>query len=117
MVVDDSAMVRAQVGDTLRDAGYGVTEATDGIDGLDQLSREPTIALVVLDVNMPTMNGLDMLRELRVREAIADIPVVMLTTEGHPQLMRQAKQLGAKGWIIKPFRPDLLVAAVRRLTI
>jgi two-component system, chemotaxis family, chemotaxis protein CheY len=114
MVVDDSMMVRQQVGAALTAAGFSVLEAADGAEALDKLDRSPDTALVVLDVNMPNMSGLEMLESLKKKAA--SVPVVMLTTEGQPRLMQQAKALGAKGWIVKPFKPDLLVAAVRKLT-
>ena len=116
LVVDDSMMVRTEVGQTLEWAGFEVVEASDGAEALVKLSDIPELALVVLDVNMPRMNGIDLLRQLSSRGLLARIPVVMLTTEGHPQLMRDAKALGAKGWIVKPFRAEHLVAAVRKLT-
>ncbi len=116
LVVDDSMMVRTQVGQTLEWAGFEVVEASDGAEALVKLNDMPEMALVVLDVNMPRMNGIDLLRQLAIRGVLSHIPVVMLTTEGHPQLMRDAKALGAKGWIVKPFRAEHLVAAVRKLT-
>jgi two-component system, chemotaxis family, chemotaxis protein CheY len=116
MVVDDSMMVRQQVGGTLKAAGFEVVEAHDGVDALKRLAGAPETALIVLDVNMPVMNGIEFLRCLRRDARVAGVPVVMLTTEGHPQLMQEAKALGAKGWIIKPFKADLLVATVQKLT-
>jgi two-component system, chemotaxis family, chemotaxis protein CheY len=116
MVVDDSMMVRQQVSRALTDAGFAVLEACDGADALRRLAGSPETALIVLDINMPNMNGIEMLKSLRANDAHAGVPVVMLTTEGQPQLMQQAKSLGAKGWIIKPFKPELLIAAVERLT-
>ena len=114
LVVDDSLMVRRQVGVTLSGAGFSVVEAQDGLEALEKIS--PDTALVVLDVNMPKMGGLQFLASLRARAEYASVPVVMLTTEGQPKLMQQAKALGAKGWIIKPFKPALLVAAAEKLT-
>jgi two-component system, chemotaxis family, chemotaxis protein CheY len=70
---------------------------------------------VVLDVNMPNMGGIELLERLRSNGQYAALPIVMLTTEGQPALMQKAKALGAKGWIIKPFKPELFVAAVRKL--
>lgn len=111
MVVDDSAPVRQQVGLALREAGFEVVEAVDGQDGVEKLAAVPGIAMVVCDVNMPRKNGIEFLAE-----AQGKCPVVMLTTEGQPELMSKAKALGAKGWIIKPFKAPLLVAAVQKLT-
>src|SRR5580704_12590225 len=117
MVVDDSQMVRKQVARTLIAAGFKVMEALDGVDALAQLATvKPGPALIVLDVNMPNMGGIEFLQSLRAREGFSTLPVVMLTTEGQPRLMQEAKALGAKGWIVKPFRPEMLVAAVQKLT-
>ena len=116
MVVDDSLMVRQQVNRALTDAGFAVVEAHDGVDALAKLASGPGVALVVLDVNMPNMGGIELLESLRKRSEYAALPIVMLTTEGQPRLMQQAKALGAKGWIIKPFKTELFVAAVRKLT-
>jgi two-component system chemotaxis response regulator CheY len=116
MVVDDSLMVRQQVSRALTDAGFAVVEAHDGVDALAKLAAGPGVALVVLDVNMPNMGGIELLQSMRANGDYAALPVVMLTTEGQPRLMQQAKELGAKGWIIKPFKPELLVAAVHKLT-
>jgi two-component system chemotaxis response regulator CheY len=117
MIVDDSQMVRKQVARTLVAAGFVVMEALDGIDALAQLSNvKPGPSLIVLDVNMPNMGGIEFLHSLRGREGFSSLPVVMLTTEGQPRLMQEAKALGAKGWIVKPFRPEMLVAAVQKLT-
>lgn len=116
MVVDDSMMVRQQVSVALHGAGFTVLEAHDGRDALDKLAGASDVGLVVLDVNMPNMGGMEMLQAMRATPAFAKLAVVMLTTEGQPRLMQEAKSLGAKGWIIKPFKPDMLVAAVRKLT-
>ncbi len=116
LVVDDSMMVRQQVGATLARAGFSIVEAQDGLDALTKLEVVSEVSLIVLDVNMPNMNGVELLERLRTDARHASIPVVMLTTEGQPRLMKQAKALGAKGWIVKPFKADLLVAAVHRLT-
>jgi two-component system chemotaxis response regulator CheY len=113
MIVDDSQMVREQVGKTLTGAGFAVVEAHDGLDALAKLSCAP--GLIVLDVNMPNMGGLEFLKSLRARPEHASVAVVMLTTEAQPAFMQQAKALGAKGWIVKPFRPEMLIAAVQKL--
>jgi two-component system chemotaxis response regulator CheY len=112
LVVDDSSTVRAQVGRTLRSAGYSVVEATDGIQGLERIA-ERAPALVVCDVNMPRMSGIELLE--RLRDQGTAVPVVMLTTEGQPEIVRRARELGARGWIIKPFKPELLLSAVKKV--
>ncbi|HEX3594526.1 MAG TPA: response regulator [Polyangiaceae bacterium] len=117
MVVDDSQMVRRQVSHALVAAGFDVVEAADGADALQQLTAIASPSLIVLDVNMPKMGGIEFLQTLRGKGQGAAMPaVVMLTTEGEPRLMQEAKALGAKGWIIKPFKPEMLVAAVQKLT-
>jgi two-component system chemotaxis response regulator CheY len=116
LIIDDSMMVRAQVGRALTGAGFSIIEAVDGIDGLQKLNASPDTRLIVCDVNMPRMNGIEFLENIRKQPSTAGVPVVMLTTEGQPELVQRAKALGAKGWIVKPFKPDLLVAAAKKLT-
>jgi len=110
LVIDDSMLVRQQVSRALTAAGYTIVMATDGQDALDKLAANPGISLAVCDVNMPRMSGIEFLER-----AGTAVSVLMLTTEGQPELMARAKQLGAKGWILKPFKPELLVAAARKL--
>ena len=114
LVIDDSAMVRQQVGRALTGAGFTIVEAVDGVDALQKLADAPGTRLIVCDVNMPRMNGVEFLERLSAEGQ--SIPVVMLTTEGQPELIQRAKALGAKGWIVKPFKPHLLIAAVKKLT-
>jgi len=115
LIVDDSETIRQQVKRTLEQAGWATVEATDGIDGLAQAELHPDIAMALLDVNMPRLNGLDMLEKLRASAPFASVPVLMLTTEAEPALIDRAKKLGAKGWIVKPVAPQLLVNAVAKL--
>ncbi len=115
MVVDDSRTVRQQVGIVLTAAGYDVIEAADGIEGLEKVQSTDDLAMVICDVNMPNMNGVDMLISVKSDSRFAELPVVMLTTEAQPALIVKAKQGGAKGWIVKPFKPEQLLAVVRKL--
>ena len=115
LIVDDSATVREQVRDVLTVASFEVVEAVDGIEGAETIASRDDLAAVICDVNMPRMNGLDMLEAVRKNPKSAALPIVMLTTEGQHELVRRAKAAGAKGWIVKPFKPELLVAAVRKL--
>ena len=112
LVVDDSLMVRRQVGGTLRNLGYVVVEAVDGLDALEKLELNGDAQLIVCDVNMPRMNGIEFLERLSAKGA--KIPVVMLTTEGEPDLIHRAKSLGAKGWLLKPFKPEFLEATAKK---
>ncbi|MBK6687198.1 MAG: response regulator [Deltaproteobacteria bacterium] len=116
LVVDDSAAVRQQVAIVLAEAGFEVVEAGDGVDGASVIATDRGIAMVICDVNMPRMNGLDMVTQVKKEAQNAALPIVMLTTEGQPAMIKQAKDAGAKGWIVKPFKADQLVATVKKLT-
>jgi two-component system chemotaxis response regulator CheY len=116
LIVDDSGTVRQQVTVALTGAGFDVIEAVDGLDGIQKMAETPDLALVVSDINMPRMNGIEMLQALKKETKYAKIPIVVLTTEGQPELIQSAKAAGAKGWIVKPFKPEMLVAAAKRLT-
>ncbi len=116
LVVDDSVTVRQQVSSALSRAGFEVLEAADGRQGLNVIASTQDLKLVVSDVNMPHMDGLEMLERMRASDTNASVPVVMLTTEGQRDLIARAKQAGAKGWIVKPFKADLLIAAAKKLT-
>jgi two-component system, chemotaxis family, chemotaxis protein CheY len=113
MVIDDSMLVRRQVSTALTAPGYLVTEAVDGFDALEKLSGLADMKLIVCDVNMPRMNGIELLERLVAQGSL--VPVVMLTTEGQPELIQRARSLGAKGWIVKPFKPEFLVATAAKL--
>jgi two-component system chemotaxis response regulator CheY len=113
LVIDDSETIRQQVKQALAATGYEILEAVDGVDGLEKLRGHGDVSMALCDVNMPRMNGLDMIAE--VHRAGPKIPILMLTTEGQPSLIRRARESGAKGWIVKPFKPELLVAAVTKL--
>lgn len=114
LIVDDSAMIRMQVRRALQGAGFATEEATDGQDAYEKLSAKADVALIVCDVNMPRMSGLELLERIHA-ESTTDAPVLMLTTEAQPELIRQARSFGARGWLVKPFKPDLLVAAVSKM--
>ena len=113
LVIDDSETIRQQVKQALAATGYEIIEAVDGIDGLEKLRAVTDLDIALCDVNMPRMNGLDMIAE--VQRTGPKIPILMLTTEGQPSLIKRARESGAKGWIVKPFKPELLVAAVTKL--
>ena len=116
LIIDDSSSVRRQVSGALTSAGFLVLEASDGVEGAEQIRSQPDLALVICDVNMPRMDGLTMLEGLQAEIALRHLPVVMLTTEGQPEAMARAKKNGAKGWIVKPFKEHLLLGAVNKLT-
>ncbi len=116
LVVDDSASVRQQVGMALGQAGFEILEAGDGKEGVSAVASNPNVAMVVADVNMPNMNGLEMVSEIKKNPANRALPIIMLTTEGQPALIKKAKEAGAVGWIVKPFNAGQLVATVKKLT-
>jgi two-component system chemotaxis response regulator CheY len=115
LVVDDSMMVRQQVTRALVGAGYEVTAATDGVDALEKFAQSPETKLVVCDVNMPRMSGLELLEELRVARK-SQVPFVMLTTEDQADMVARAKALGANGWIVKPLKLEILLNTAKKLT-
>ncbi|OHV72672.1 response regulator [Ensifer sp. LCM 4579] len=114
LTVDDSASIRLTTRVTLSNAGYSVTEAVDGLDGLNKL-KAGEFDLVVTDLNMPNMDGLRMIRELRKLPAHAGVPVIFLTTESDGEMKQQAKAAGATGWLTKPFDPESLVKIARKV--
>lgn len=119
MLVDDSACIRTVASHALIEAGFGVVEAVDGVDAFEKLERleaeSGAVSLIVCDVNMPRMTGIEFIENLSRRPGNRP-PVIMLTTEGTPALVQSAKAWGAKGWMVKPFKPEVLVAAARRIT-
>lgn len=112
--VDDSASMRQMVKLTLSGSGYDVVEAEDGQQALDR-ARSAAFNMVITDLNMPNLNGLGLIRELRKLPDYAGVPIVFLTTESDEGLKQEAKAAGATGWITKPFSKDQLVAVVRKV--
>ena len=116
LIVDDSATIRQQVSLALGQAGFEVIEAADGVEGVERIRGDDQIAAVICDVNMPKKNGLELVEEIKAGGPNCQVPIVMLTTEGQPALIQRAKNAGAKGWIVKPFKANLLVLAIEKLT-
>lgn len=114
MTVEDSASLRQMVTFTLQDAGYDVVEARDGQDALDKLSSSG-VDMVITDMNMPVMNGLELTRSLRSNPDFRFTPVIFLTTESQLQKKEAANKAGATGWIVKPFKPEQLVRVVKKV--
>lgn len=115
LTIDDSASVRQMVAMTLSGAGLNVLEAANGAEGYAAATSN-AIDAVLTDINMPVMNGLDFLRKFRQSPAGKGIPVILLTTESDDELKRQAREAGATGWIVKPFKQDQLVALIKKVT-
>jgi two-component system chemotaxis response regulator CheY len=116
MIVDDSLSIRQVVGIALKQAGYDVIEGVDGSDALAKLHGQK-INLVISDVNMPNMDGISFVRELKQRPAYKFTPVIMLTTESQEEKKLQGQAAGAKAWMVKPFKPEQLLNAVQKLVM
>jgi two-component system, chemotaxis family, chemotaxis protein CheY len=116
MVVDDSASFRSVVGIALKGAGYDVLEACDGRDALTKLNGTK-IHLIVSDVNMPNMDGITLVSEVKKLPNYKFTPILMLTTESQPEKKEAARAAGAKAWLVKPFQPPMLLDAVSKLVL
>jgi len=114
LIVDDSSSVRTVVGIALKGAGYNVIEGCDGVDALSKMNGQK-IHLIVSDVNMPNMDGITFVKELKKLPAYKFTPVCMLTTEAGQSMMQEGKAAGAKAWIVKPFQPPKLLDVVSKL--
>jgi two-component system chemotaxis response regulator CheY len=114
LTVDDSASMRQMVSFTLKGAGHTVVEAADGVQALD-IAKRQSFDMVITDVNMPNMDGISLIRELRALPAFRFTPLLMLTTESGADKKQQGKAAGATGWIVKPFNPDQLVKTVQKV--
>ncbi len=117
LIVDDSATMRKIISRVLRQAALNIEtliEAANGREGLEKLQAHPDIHLVVTDINMPEMNGVDFLRTLRLQKSKEQLPVFMITTEGGDAMRLAAMALGANGYITKPFTPETIQAALGR---
>jgi two-component system chemotaxis response regulator CheY len=114
MTADDSASVRQMVAFTLKGAGYEVVEAVDGKDALSKLESTP-VHMVITDLNMPNLDGIGLIKGIRANTAYRFIPIIMLTTESQDSKKQEGKSAGATGWIIKPFKPEQLVAVVKKV--
>lgn len=112
--VDDSISIRQMVKFTLTKEGYEVIEAVDGVDALSKVVGKK-IDMVVTDLNMPNMDGITLIKELRKQPACKFIPIIMLTTESQDTKKQEGKAAGATGWIVKPFKPEQLLGVVKKV--
>lgn len=115
LAVDDSASMRQMVAFTLQGAGHKVIEAVDGKDAL-QKAQKDAHDVIVTDVNMPNMDGITLVRELRKLPAYKFTPILLLTTESTPERKAEGKAAGATGWLVKPFNPEQLVATIKKVS-
>ncbi len=114
VTADDSASVRQMVSFTLRQAGYEIIEAVDGRDALAKINSA-TVHMLITDLNMPNMDGIELIRQVRAAPSGRYMPIIMLTTESQESKKQEGRAAGATGWIVKPFKPDQLVAVVKKV--
>lgn len=114
LAVDDSASIRQMVSFTLKSSGYEVIDAVDGMDGLEK-AKSKTVNLVLTDQNMPRMDGLTLIKNLRALPQYKAVPILMLTTESSDAMKAQGRAAGATGWLVKPFDPQKLVEVVKKV--
>lgn len=114
MTVDDSASVRQMVSFTLTEAGYDVIEASDGRDALSKTAGRH-LDLIITDLNMPNMDGIELIRNIRRDAAHKFVPIIMLTTESQNEKKMEGKTAGATGWIVKPFKQEQLLAVIKKV--
>lgn len=114
LVVDDSATVRQQARVLLESNGFNVVEAPNGAEGL-AAAKSASVSLMLVDVNMPVMNGIEMISEVRKLGSHAKTPIFVLTTESSTDVVSQGKAAGATAWIVKPFKPAILMQAIRKV--
>jgi two-component system chemotaxis response regulator CheY len=112
MTVDDSPTIRQMLSVALKGAGYDVVEAENGKDALQKLETEP-VNMLITDLNMPQMNGIDLVRSVRQSLGLRFLPIIMLTTESQESKRQEGKAAGASGWIVKPFKPEQLLKVVQ----
>ncbi len=117
LIVDDSSSLRTVVRIALTRAGYDVLEAGDGVEGLKQLDKAAKVHLIVSDVNMPNMDGITFVTQVKAHAKHRFTPVVMLTTEGEDEMKNRGRLAGAKAWMVKPFNPPQLLDAVSKLVL
>jgi two-component system chemotaxis response regulator CheY len=116
MIVDDSPSLRAVVGIALKSAGYDVIEGCDGKDALNKLTGQK-IHLIISDVNMPNMDGISFVKAVKQMPNYRFTPIIMLTTESQEEKKREGQAAGAKAWVVKPFKPEVLLGAVQKLIL
>jgi two-component system chemotaxis response regulator CheY len=117
LVVDDSSSMRQMVSFTLQGAGFQVIEGGDGQDALNKLAAAPggKVDIIITDLNMPVMDGLTFIRQVRAQSALKFTPILMLTTESQEERKAEGRAAGATGWIVKPFHPEQLLKVIEKV--
>lgn len=117
LTIDDSRTMQGMLRKALEGAGYDVIQGGDGVEGLEVLQdASPPPKVIITDINMPRMDGFEVIEAVRRLDRFKHLPIIVLTTESDPEKKARARAAGATGWIVKPFSPDSLVAAIRRVT-
>lgn len=114
LAVDDSVTMRQTIATTLEKEGYTVALASDGVDALSKLNGG-RFHVIITDINMPNMDGISLIKEIRSMPSHRFTPIIVLTTESQPQKKEEGKSAGATGWIVKPFKPEQLVAVIKKV--
>lgn len=114
LTVDDSSTMRQMISFTLKEAGFDILEAQDGMEALDQ-AKGQSLSLIITDVNMPRMDGITLVQRLRAMPEFRFTPILVLTTESGPDMKQKGKEAGATGWIVKPFSPEKLLDVVNKV--
>jgi two-component system chemotaxis response regulator CheY len=117
LVIDDSRVVRHIIGDILRSLGMEVLEASDGVEGLELVQKTPNVELILVDWNMPRMNGLDFIVAVRAQRAFSDVRILMVTSEAEVEQVTRALKAGADEYLMKPFTKEVLVAKLNLLDV
>ena len=116
LIIDDSESIRELIGYTLENAGYIVHKAVNGKDGVESLQKiGETISLIITDLFMPEMDGIDLIKKVRADDNYQFVPIIMLTTESHIEKKLEAKKAGVTGWMVKPFEQETLLKIVHRV--
>ena len=115
LTVDDSRTMRDMLNHTLTGAGHDVVQAVDGQDGLDKMDSDP-FDVVITDINMPVMNGIEFIKNVRSQREHASLPILILTTESSEDKKNEGRHAGATGWIVKPFDPDKLLKVIDKVS-
>lgn len=116
LIVDDSESIRELVGNSLENAGYNVLKGINGKDGVEVLKGyDDTVSLIITDLFMPEMDGIDLIKEVRKDDVYQFVPILMLTTESQAEKKLEGKRAGATGWMVKPFEEDKLLRIVKKV--
>ena len=114
ITVDDSSSIRQMIRFTLTSEGYKVLEAVDGVDALEKLTMNQ-VDMVLTDLNMPNMDGIEFIKNLRAQQNFKFVPIVFITTESQQEKKTEGREAGATGWIVKPFKPEHLLSVIKKL--